>query len=199
MPPRNVYPSIASSLSQTMAGLEEYVHQIGLERPLLELVKLRTSLINALHCVDLHAKAARSLGETEQRLYSVGLWRETPFFTERERAALAWTEAMMVIGTDHAPDDVYRLVRNQFTQKELVDLTLAIAAINAWNRLAIAFRGSQVEAAEARAAVRGRSPNPGWEADSQSKGGKEIRDASRIDRGAVPRIAWPGRSEECAL
>jgi AhpD family alkylhydroperoxidase len=134
------YPTTAQGLSQALAGLEEYVNQIGLERPLLELVKLRASLISALHCVDFHAKIARSLGETEQRLYAVGLWRETPFFTERERAALAWTEVVTLVSIERVPDDVCQLVRNQFRGKELVDLTLAIAAINTWNRLAIAFR-----------------------------------------------------------
>jgi AhpD family alkylhydroperoxidase len=140
MKPRKDDPTTALRLSRTMSGLEEFVNQIGLERPLLELVKLRASLINALYCVDIHAEAARSLGETEQRLYSVGLWREAPFYTERERAAVAWTEAVTLVSADRVPDDVYRLARNQFTEKELINLTLAIAAINAWNRLAAAFR-----------------------------------------------------------
>ena len=91
-----------------MMGLEEYVHQAGLDRGLLELVKLRASLINGCaYCADMHTKVARSLGETEQRLYAVSVWRETPFYSERERAALAWTEAVTLVSVDHVPDDVY--------------------------------------------------------------------------------------------
>jgi AhpD family alkylhydroperoxidase len=121
--------------------LDKYVHQAGLNRGLLELVRLRASLINGCaYCVDMHTKVARSQGETEQRLYAMSVWRETPFYTERERAALAWTEAVTLISVDHVPDDVYNRARQHFTEKELVDLTLAIVAINAWNRLAIAFR-----------------------------------------------------------
>jgi AhpD family alkylhydroperoxidase len=123
-----------------MSGLETYVHQSGLERPLLELVKLRASLMNGCaYCVDMHTKVARSLGDTEQRLYAVSLWRECPYYSERERAALAWTEAITLVSADHVPDEAYELVRPHFTEKELVDLTLAIVAINGWNRLAIAF------------------------------------------------------------
>ena len=124
-----------------MWGLEEYVHQTGLEPLLLELVKLRASLINGCaYCADMHTKVARSLGETEQRLYTVSLWSETPFFSGRERAALAWTEAVTRVSVEHVPDEVYEFARKQFSEKELVDLTLAIVAINGWNRLAIAFR-----------------------------------------------------------
>jgi AhpD family alkylhydroperoxidase len=131
----------APGVRTAMSSLEEYVHQSGLERPLLELVKLRASLINGCaYCADMHTKIARSFGESEQRLYTVSLWRETPFFSERERAALAWTEAVTHISIEHVPDDVYEVARQQFSEKELVDLTLAIVAINGWNRLAIAFR-----------------------------------------------------------
>jgi AhpD family alkylhydroperoxidase len=141
MQPRIDYGKTAPGTRTAMYGLEEYVHQTGLERPLLELVKLRASLINGCaYCVDMHTKVARSIGETEQRLFAVSVWRETPFFSERERAALAWTEAVTLISVDHVPDDVYEVVRQHFTEKELVDLTLAIVAINGWNRLAIAFR-----------------------------------------------------------
>jgi AhpD family alkylhydroperoxidase len=122
-------------------ALEHYVHQSGLDPKLLELVKLRASLINGCaYCVDMHTKVARSLGETEQRLYEVGLWREAPFYTERERAALAWTEAVTLVSIDHVPDGVYETARQHFDEKELIDLTAAIVAINGWNRLAIAFR-----------------------------------------------------------
>ena len=124
-----------------MWALEHYVHQSGLDPKLLELVKLRASLINGCaYCVDMHTKVARSLGETEQRLDEVGLWREAPFYTERERAALAWTEAVTLVSIDHVPDGVYQTARQHFDEKELIDLTAAIVAINGWNRLAIAFR-----------------------------------------------------------
>src|SRR5262249_43367705 len=121
--------------------LERYIRQCGLEPSLLELVKLRASQINGCaYCVDMHTKDARARGETEQRLYAVVVWRETPFFTERERAALAWTEAVTLVNRDQAPDEVYELAREHFTEKELVDLTMALIAINGWNRLAISFR-----------------------------------------------------------
>jgi AhpD family alkylhydroperoxidase len=124
-----------------MWGLEHYVHQSGLDPKLPELVTLRASLLNVCaYCVDMHTKVARSIGDTEQRLYEVSLWREAPFYTDRERAALAWTEAVTLISVDHARDEVYDSVRQHFTEKELVDLTAAIVAINGWNRLAIAFR-----------------------------------------------------------
>jgi AhpD family alkylhydroperoxidase len=139
--PRIDYAKTAPGVRTAMSSLEEYGHQIGLERPLLELVKLRASLINGCaYCADMHTKVARALGETEQRLYTVSLWRETPFVSERERAALAWTEAVTRVSVEHVPDEVYELAREQFSERELVDLTLAIVAINGWNRLAIAFR-----------------------------------------------------------
>ena len=141
MEPRIDYAKTAAEAGAAMMGLEKYVHQAGLDRGLLELVRLRASLINGCaYCVDMHTKVARSQGETEQRLYAISVWRETPFYTERERAALAWTEAVTLVSVDHVPDDVYNLARQHFTEKELVDLTLAIVTINSWNRLAIAFR-----------------------------------------------------------
>jgi AhpD family alkylhydroperoxidase len=141
METRFEYAKAAPEVVAAMMGLERHVQQTGLDRGLLELVKLRASLINGCaYCVDMHTKVARSRGETEQRLYAIGLWRETPFYSERERAALAWTEAVTLVSVDHVPADVYDLARKQFTEKELVDLTLAIVAINGWNRLAIAFR-----------------------------------------------------------
>ena len=141
MEPRIDYATTAPEAREAMLGLERYVHQSGLDPALLELVKLRASLINGCaYCVDMHTKVARSQGETEQRLYAVSIWRETPFYSGRERAALAWTEAVTLVGVGQVPDDVYELARQQFAEKELVDLTLAIVAINGWNRLAIAFR-----------------------------------------------------------
>jgi AhpD family alkylhydroperoxidase len=141
MEPRIEYGRRFPELRTAMWALEHYVHKSELDAKLLELVKLRASLINGCaYCVDMHTKVARSLGETEQRLYEVSLWREAPFYTDRERAALAWTEAVTLVSTDHVPDSVYEEARQQFTEKELVDLTAAIVAINGWNRLAIAFR-----------------------------------------------------------
>lgn len=122
-------------------GVEDYVRRSGLEHSLLELVKLRASYLNGCaYCVDMHTKDARLAGEKEQRLYAVPVWRETPFFTPRERAALAWTEAVTELGREGVPDDLYEHVREHFSEAEVVDLTLAVIAINMWNRLAITFR-----------------------------------------------------------
>lgn len=141
MKPRIEYGKVAPEGMRVMRGLESYVRQCGLEDSLLELVKLRASQINGCaYCVDMHTKDARAGGETEQRLYALVAWEETPFFSERERAALAWTETVTKIGEGHVPDAIYEHVRPYFSEKELVDLTLAIVAINGWNRLAIGFR-----------------------------------------------------------
>lgn len=141
MKPRIEYGKAAPEGVTAMRGLESYVRQCGLEGSLLELVKTRASQINGCaYCVDMHSKDARAQGEQEQRLYALVAWNETPFFTERERAALAWTEAVTMISEGHVPDAVYELARRHFSEKELVDLTLAVVAINGWNRLAISFR-----------------------------------------------------------
>ena len=122
-------------------GLEAYVRGSGLEHSLLELIKLRASILNGCaYCVDMHTKDARLAGESEQRLYAVSVWHETPFFSARERAALAWTDAVTNVGQSHVPDDVYDEVQAQFTDAEIVDLTMAVIVINGWNRLAVAFR-----------------------------------------------------------
>ncbi|HVN04536.1 MAG TPA: carboxymuconolactone decarboxylase family protein [Bryobacteraceae bacterium] len=124
-----------------MWGLEHYTRNCGLERPLLELVKMRASQINGCaFCIDMHSKDARAAGETEQRLYALNAWRETPFFTERERAALAWTETLTLISTHGVPDDLYARMAQHFSEAEIVNLSLAVVAINGWNRLAISFR-----------------------------------------------------------
>ena len=124
-----------------MISLARVIGDSGLERSLLELVKTRASQLNGCaYCIDMHTKDARANGETEQRLYALSAWRETPFFTSRERAALAWTEALTNIQQGHAPDDVYELARTEFDEAELTRLTLAITQINAWKRIAIAFR-----------------------------------------------------------
>jgi len=124
--------------------LQAHVDNCGLEHPLLELVKMRASQLNGCaYCLDMHSKDARAAGETEQRLYLLNAWRESPFYNERERAALAWTETLTRISkTKDVPDALYDEVRKQFSEKELVDLTLAIIAINGWNRLAIPFRST---------------------------------------------------------
>ncbi len=141
MPQRINYREIAPDGYKAMAGLEQYARRSGLESSLLELVKTHASQINGCaFCLDMHTKDARVAGETEQRLYTLSAWHETPFFTDRERAALAWTEAVTRVADTHVPDEVYELARKHFSEKELVDLTLAIVAINGWNRLAIAFR-----------------------------------------------------------
>jgi AhpD family alkylhydroperoxidase len=132
---------IAPQAYRALAGLESYVRNSRLEPALLELVRLRASQLNGCaYCIDMHAKDARANGESEQRLYALTAWRETPFYTDRERAALAWTEAVTLISQNHAPDEVYEEVSQRFTEQELVNLTLAIVAINGWNRLAIGFR-----------------------------------------------------------
>jgi AhpD family alkylhydroperoxidase len=124
-----------------MLNLGKVIGASGLEPSLLELVKTRASQMNGCaYCIDMHTKDARAAGETEQRLYALSAWRETPFFTLRERAALAWTEALTNIQHGHAPDEVYEEVRQEFDEPQLVRLTLAITQINAWNRIAIAFR-----------------------------------------------------------
>jgi AhpD family alkylhydroperoxidase len=141
MEPRLDYAKTAPDGFKTMLALEQYARHSGLEAPLLELVKIRASQINGCaFCLDMHTKDARAAGETEQRLYSLSAWRETPFFNERERAALAWTESLTLVSETHVPDEVYETVRQHFSEKELVDLTLAVVAINGWNRLAISFR-----------------------------------------------------------
>ena len=124
-----------------MSELHAFVHRCGLEHSLLELVKLRASQINGCaHCIDMHTKELRAAGESEQRLYLLNAWDESPFYSERERAALAWTEALTLITEGHAPDEVYEQARAQFSEEELANLTLAIIAINGANRLNIAFR-----------------------------------------------------------
>ncbi|HEU5432265.1 MAG TPA: carboxymuconolactone decarboxylase family protein [Thermomicrobiales bacterium] len=141
MEPRLNYAQVAPGAAKAMQQLETYVRQSGLERSLLELVKTRASQINGCaFCLDMHTKDARAHGETEQRLYALSAWRETPFYTDRERAALAWTESVTLVSETHVPDDVYDLARQYFSEEELVNLTMAVIAINGWNRLAIAFR-----------------------------------------------------------
>ncbi len=135
------YTATAPEGAEILGKLESYVRKSGLEPDLIELVKLRASQINGCaYCIDMHTKDARTRGESEQRLYGISAWREAPFYSERERAALAWTEAVTLISKDQVPDEIYEHAREYFSEKELVDLTLAVIAINSWNRLAISFR-----------------------------------------------------------
>lgn len=141
MQPRIDYSKAPAGALQVMQGLEGYIRQSGLEHSLLELIKTRASQLNGCaYCIDMHTKDARAQGETEQRLYALSAWRETPFFSDRERAALEWTESLTLISENHVPDDVYERVRQHFSETELINLTMAVVAINGWNRIAISFR-----------------------------------------------------------
>ena len=135
------YVDVAPGAYEAMVGLERYLRECGLEESLIHLIKLRASQINGCaYCLDMHWKDLRAIGESEQRLYSLDAWRECPFYTDRERAAFAWTEAVTRVAESHVEDAVYEEARRHFTEKELADLTLAVATINAWNRLSIAAR-----------------------------------------------------------
>src|SRR5215467_11722742 len=126
---------------QAMLGLERQVRQAGFDHKLLDLVRMRASQINGCaYCLDMHSKDARANGETEQRLYGLEAWRETPYYSARERAALEWTEALTLVTDTHVPDEVYERVRQQFSDDELAHLSLAVVAINGWNRLNVAAR-----------------------------------------------------------
>ena len=141
MNPRFDFKTSAAGAYQAMLGLEHYLHGCRLEPTLQHLVKLRASQINGCaYCLDMHWKDLRALGESEARLYSLDAWRECPYYSERERAALEWTEAVTLISVGHADDAVYAKVREQFDEAEVTDLTVLITTINAWNRLAIAGR-----------------------------------------------------------
>ncbi len=135
------YSIAAPEAYRAMYAMENYVNSTGLERTLLELVKIRASYVNGCaYCIDMHTKDARAEGETEQRIYAVPVWRETPFFTPRERAALAWAEVVTEIGRAGVPDALYEETREHFAEAELVELTMAVIVINGWNRLAVAFQ-----------------------------------------------------------
>ena len=141
MQPRIDYPTVAPEVRTIMRGLEQYVHQAGLDPKLLELVKLRASLINGCaYCIDMHTKDARANGESEQRLYALPAWRETPYFSEPEQAALALTEAMTRLSERGVPDDVFDRAARAFTQVELAQLISVIVTINAWNRIGVTTR-----------------------------------------------------------
>ena len=135
------YAKAAPGVYDAMDPLDQYLAGCGLEESLLHLIRLRASQINGCaYCLDMHWKDLRALGEGEQRLYSLDAWRECPYYTDRERAALAWADAVTLVTDGHVPDEVYEAVRPHFSDRELSDLTLAVATINAWNRLSIAAR-----------------------------------------------------------
>jgi AhpD family alkylhydroperoxidase len=139
--PRFSYSRSAPGIYDAMDALDQYLDRSSLEPALLHLVRLRASQINGCaYCIDMHWKDLRALGETEQRLYSLDAWPECPFYTPRECAALAWTEAVTLVAAGRVPEEVYERVRPHFDERELADLTLAVATINAWNRLSIASR-----------------------------------------------------------
>jgi AhpD family alkylhydroperoxidase len=141
MEPRIDYSKHAQEAQRELLALEKYVFNSGLDHKLLHLIKLRASQINGCaYCIDMHSKDARALGETEQRLYALDAWRETPFYSDQERAALEWTEAITKVAETHVPDEIYEKVHKHFTEKQIVDLTLVVGMINLWNRLAISLR-----------------------------------------------------------
>ena len=151
------YLKAGSGVYKAMLGLEKYLHECGLEEPLIHLIKLRASQINGCaYCIDMHWKDLRSIGEEEQRLYGLDAWEESPYYTDRERAALAWTEAVTRVADGHVPDDVYAQARSEFSEEELAKLTLAVVVINGWNRFAIAFR-SEAGHYQPRRTQRGRA------------------------------------------
>lgn len=141
MEPRINIASVKSGALNAMLGLEGYLAKSGLDKKFLDLIRLRVSQINGCaYCIDMHWKDLRAAGETEQRLYGLDAWRESPYYTERERASLAWAEAVTQITDGHVPDEVFEKARQHFKEAELADLALAVVAINGWNRLNIAFR-----------------------------------------------------------
>ena len=141
MQPRIDFRQTAPGAMQALLTFQAYVNNSGLPESLLELVKIRASQINACaYCLDMHTKDARANGESEQRIYALNAWRETPFFNDRERAALAWTESLTLLTEGHVSDGVFEEVRRHFSDEEVVNLSMAVVAINSWNRLLTAFR-----------------------------------------------------------
>jgi AhpD family alkylhydroperoxidase len=141
MQPRIDYRKYAPEALNSMSGLEKYISECGLDHGLIHLMKMRASQINGCaYCLDMHSIDARALGETEQRLYALDAWRETPFFSDRERAALEWTEAITLVSETHVPDAAFEQVKKCFSEKEIIDLTIVATTINMWNRFAISTR-----------------------------------------------------------
>ncbi|MGY3123371.1 AhpD family alkylhydroperoxidase [Bradyrhizobium sp. S3.14.4] len=185
MKPRMNFYQAAPDTMKALMALEEQIQSTGLEKSLIELVKIRASQINGCaFCINMHTEDARKRGETEQRIYLLNAWRESPLYTDRERAALAWTESVTLISETHAPDDVYEQVRAQFSDAETVNLTMLIGAINAWNRIAIAFRAVHPVKVKAR---RWRRPQR-----------RLARKSRRVGKGALapcPRLLTPSLKE----
>jgi AhpD family alkylhydroperoxidase len=156
MNPRIDITKTGTKAVQALLHTQQFVNHCGIEYSVLEFVKMRASQINGCaYCLDMHSKDMRAAGESEQRIHLLPAWREVPFYSERERAALEWTEALTLLTEGHAPDDVYQRVRAQFSEEEIVNLTLAVAAINSWNRLCVSLRvpaGTYQPKAQARAA-----------------------------------------------
>ena len=144
------FTKVTPAALKAVSALHAYVDQSGLDAKLRELIKIRASQINGCaYCIAMHTKDARKLGETDERMHLLDAWREAPIYTPKEQAALAWTEALTKITEGHVPDEVFDQVRKQFSEREIVDLTAAVTAINTWNRIAIAFRATPpVEAAK---------------------------------------------------
>ena len=131
----------AQDAQKSLHALERYIANCGLDHKLIHLLKMRASQMNGCaYCIDMHSKDARALGEAEQRLYGLDAWRETPFYTDRERAALEWTESLTLVCQTHVPDEIYESVRKHFSEKEIVDLSILVGMINLWNRLAVSAR-----------------------------------------------------------
>lgn len=141
MEPRIDIMKVDAKIYHSMNALETYVHGSSIEKPLLELIRMRVSQINSCaYCLDMHSKDARAAGETEQRLYELNAWRETPFYSDRERAALAWAESLTLVSETHVPDEAFEEVKKYFSEPEILTLTVAIVSINGWNRMAISTR-----------------------------------------------------------
>jgi AhpD family alkylhydroperoxidase len=139
--PRLEYTTYAREPLRSLYAIERYLHDSGMDIRLEHVLKLRVSQINGCaYCIDMHWKDAKAAGETEQRLYGLNAWRESQYYSEKERAALEWAESVTLVSETHVPDDVYNRVRSQYSEKEIVDLTLAVGMINLWNRVAISFR-----------------------------------------------------------
>jgi len=154
MQPRIDYRKYAHEALNAMLSLEKYISQCGLDYKLIYLLKVRASQINGCaYCIDRHTIDARSEGESEQRLYALNAWRETPFFNDRERAALEWTEAITLVSETHVPDEVFENVKKYFSEKEIIDLTIIATTINMWNRVAISTRAVPGQYQPARAAT----------------------------------------------
>src|SRR5262245_34607962 len=191
MDPRIDYSKAAPGVLQAMLGIEKYLGQSGIERPLLDLVHLRASQINGCaYCIDMHWKDLRAEGESEQKRYGLDAWAESPYYSDRERAALAWTEAVTRLDDGHVADPVYNAARRFFSEKELADLTLCIVAINGWNRLNVALRtpaGSYQAAEKVRTRPEARDRRPEAPGVPVIRGARLSFAISPARRSALPR------------